>query len=161
MCYLPLVSGKIWPTQNELPDSTVPVSSPRKSIAVTEHLKWARTIALGVRRAYNFSLGSQEEEDLIATAYLAIVELVKLFDPSQIPPGNDLNSAFRGWAAIAVRCCCQREARRLRNGGTYSTRRERACKPVVVERLRNGPDLIDPRSFDDEEKEEACDDETV
>jgi hypothetical protein len=138
-----------------LPDGhTNQASSSGHAILVTDHLKWARMIARGVRQAFNLKLGSQEESDLEATAYLTLVELVKRFDVVKIPIGGDPNSAFRGWAAICVRCRCQREARRLRNGGTYHTRREKSQKTIVVERLRNGPDLVDPRSLVEEEENE-------
>jgi hypothetical protein len=140
-------------------EKSSPVSSPGHAIVVTDHLKWARMIARGVRQAFNFKVGSQEESDLEATAYLTLVELVKRFDAVKLPIGGDPNSAFRGWAAIGVRCRCQREARRLRNGGTYHTRREKTRKTIVIERLKNGPDLIDPRSLVEEEENENQDHE--
>jgi hypothetical protein len=89
---------------------------------------------------------SQEEADLEATAFLAIVELAKRFDFTKVPPGGDPAFAFRGWIAIEVRCRCRREARRLRKGGTYCTRREKAGRALVVEPLRNESQLIDPHS---------------
>lgn len=130
-----------------LPEQPVTFSQPSIPILATDHLKWARMIARGVRKAFQFIPGSQEEQDLEATAFLAIVELAKRFDPTKVPPGGDPVGAFRGWAAIEVRCRCQREARRLRNGGTYNTRREIAGRALVVERLINGAELIDPRSL--------------
>jgi hypothetical protein len=129
-------------------------SNPHIVIDVTEHVRWAKMIACGVRRSFHFKMGSQEEQDLEQTAYLAIVELVERFDPTKIPNGGDPDGAFRGWAIIEVRCRCQREARRLRNGGTYCTRREKNRKPLLVQRLKNGPDLIDPRSVVEEEESE-------
>jgi hypothetical protein len=154
MCILPLPSVQTLFAQTSLPlppGNMEPGSCPGIVIAITDHLKWARMIARGVRRSFQFKIGSQEEADLEATAYLAIVELVERFDIARVPIGGDPNGAFRGWAAIAVRSCCQREARRLRNGGTYNTRREKAHKAIVIERLKNGPDLIDPHSLVEEE----------
>jgi hypothetical protein len=139
------------------PVNTKQTSSPSITIVVTDHMKWAQMIARGVRQAFHFKMGSQEEQDLEATAYLALVELMERFDPSKIPSGVDPNHSFRGWAVLEVRCRCLREAYRLRNGGTYHTRREKAQKRVVVERLINGPDMVDPRSLvdDDEEEDES------
>jgi hypothetical protein len=129
-------------------------SSSSNPVQVDDHLKWARAIARNVRLAFHFVAGSQEEQDLEQTAYLTILELIQRFDIAKVPPGGDLNGAFRGWAAIEVQCRCRREARRLRNGGTYHTRRETAGKALVIERLRNGPDLIDPRSLIEENESE-------
>ncbi|HEV3438070.1 MAG TPA: hypothetical protein VG122_11965 [Gemmata sp.] len=129
------------------PANPEPVPHPSIVVVVTDHVNWARMIARGVRQAFQFVPRSQEEQDLEATAFLAIVELAQRFDPTKVPPGGDPIGAFRGWAAIDVRCRCQREARRLRNGGTYNTRREKAGKALVVERLRDESELIDPRSL--------------
>jgi hypothetical protein len=157
MSDLPSQPGEPLSAQLPLPlsdENTVTDPSRGNAISVTDQLKWARMIARGVRQAFHFKIGSQEELDLEATAYLAIVELVGRFDAAKIPLGGDLNCAFRGWAAIGVRCRCQREARRLRNGGTYHTRREKARKAIVIERLKNGPDLIDPLSLVEDEENE-------
>jgi hypothetical protein len=137
------------------PGSTNQVSCSSNAIVVADQMRWARSIARNVRRAYHFLTGSQEEQDLEAMAYLAIVELAGRFEASKVPVGGDPIGAFRGWAAIEVRCRCQREARRLRNGGTYHTRREKSRKAMVIERLKNGPDLIDPSSLVDEDEEES------
>lgn len=117
------------------------------AICITDHLIWARTIARTVRRAYNFRSRSQEESDLEATAYLAIVELAARFDLAQVPPGGNVIRAFRGWAAIEVCSRCRREARRLRNGGTYNTRREKPGVAFVVVPLFKSWAVIDPRSI--------------
>jgi hypothetical protein len=116
-------------------------------IEVADHVKWGRMIARGVRQSFHFVKGSQEEEDLEATAFLAIVDLARRFDSAKVPIDGDPIGAFRGWAAIEVRCRCRREARRLRNGGTYHTRREEAGKALVVERLLHLSELVDPRSL--------------
>ncbi len=158
MTLLPFPTAQMLPAPGSLQLNAVnsqPTSSPTFTIVVTDHMKWAQMIARGVRQAFHFKMGSQEEQDLEATAYLALVELMERFDPSKIPSGVDPNYSFRGWAVLEVRCRCLREAYRLRNGGTYHTRREKAQKRVVVERLINGPDMVDPRSLiDDEENEE-------
>jgi hypothetical protein len=138
--------------------TTIAPSPPAaREIAILDHLKWASMIARGVRRAFHFVPGSQEEQELEAVAFLAIVELARKFDDNKVPRGGDRIGAFRGWAAIEVRSRCRREARRLRNGGTYHTRREKAGLALVVERLKDGPELIDPRSVvDEDETNEEC-----
>jgi hypothetical protein len=136
------------------PNTVVPVAptlSPGVIVA-TDHLKWARAIARGVRRSFNFGIRSQEEQDLQATAYLAVVELARRFDWSKLPPGGDASAAFRGWATIEVRSRCRREARRLRNGGAYHTRRERPGQVLLMQSLQNQPALVDPRSVLEEEE---------
>lgn len=145
MCILPAQTLQALPTQ---------ATHHSAHIAVTDHMRWAKMIARGVREAFHFRIGSHEEQDLEATAYLAIVELAERFDSTKVHADSDAINAFRGWAAIAVRCRCQREARRLRNGGTYHTRRENTLKPVVVNRLKNGPDVVDPRSLVDDNEDE-------
>jgi hypothetical protein len=138
--------------------NTEPAPRPCTAIAVIDHVKWARMIARGVRRAFHLVAGSQEEQDLEATVFLAIVELAQRFDSARVPPDGDSTGAFRGWAAIEVRCRCRREARRLRNGGTYHTRREKPGHALVVERLLHESELVDPRSLVElEEPEEEID----
>jgi hypothetical protein len=117
-------------------------------IVITDHIRWARTIARGVRRSFRFLRGSQEEQDLESTAYLTLVQLACKFDPRRVPPGGNMRSAFRGWATIGIRNQCQREARRLRNGGTYNTRREIAGVSLVVAHLPEKFDRIDPGSVE-------------
>jgi hypothetical protein len=95
---------------------------------------------------------SQEEKDLESVAYLALVELARRFDPAKAPAGAATVDAFRGWAAVEVRCRCRREARRLRNGGTYHTRRETGQRAVVVGGLKKARDMIDPRSLDTDDE---------
>lgn len=46
-----------------------------------DHMRWARAIARGVRADYRFQRGSQEEQELEATAYLVLVEYAARFDP--------------------------------------------------------------------------------
>lgn len=104
----------------------------RDSINVTDHLDWSRGIARGVSRAYRFDRGSQEESDLEQTAMLALVRCGLAFDAERVPVGGDPAGAFRGYAHRELQSECRREARRLRNGGTYRTRREQGKPPVVA-----------------------------
>jgi hypothetical protein len=157
MCILPSGSGRTLPsrgTRPHPPSDADPATNRDSAIVITDHLKWARTIARGVSLAYYFRLGSQEEQDLVATAYLAIVELAARFDATRVAAGGDPNCAFRGWATIEIRCRCNREARRLRNGGTYKTRREKLKKALVIMRLKKSNDLVDPLSLVDEDDNE-------
>ena len=101
----------------------------------TPHIKWARSIARGVRADFGFLKGSQEEQELEAEAYLALCRKAHSFDPSRVPPGGDPAGAFRGYASSYIRCECRREARRLKNGGTYHTRNESGLQTIEVEDL--------------------------
>jgi hypothetical protein len=157
MCFLLPAHKQITPSPSGCPLDSERIPSCTTAISAVEQMRWARSIARRVRRAFQFAVGSQEEEDLDATAYLTIVELAGRFDASKMPAGGDLVGAFRGWAAIEVKCRCQREARRLRNGGTYHTRREKSRESVVIERLQDGPDMIDPRTLPHEEDENEVD----
>jgi DNA-directed RNA polymerase specialized sigma subunit len=130
------------------------------AISALDHLRWARSIARRVRRAYNFRVGSQELSDLEQVACLAVVELLERFDESLVPAGGDAVRAFRGWAMIEVRNRCRREARRLRNGGTYNTRRETPGESLVVLLLPRGTEFVDPRSVRKDTSEEVETEET-
>lgn len=159
MCLLPPTINQSLLDANSSanPAQTVTAAKVPPAIAIQGHITWARAIARGVRNSFRFLPGSQEEQDLESTAYLAAVELAQRFDPTRVPPGGDLEAAFRGWATIAVRSHCRREARRLRNGGTYHTRREKPGHALVVQGLPEHDDvmLVDPRSVEEEEGEEA------
>lgn len=125
-------------------------------------MKWARAIARGVRKYYNFGAGSQEEQDLEAVAYLTLARLVPIFDHERVPDGGSALGQFKGWCHPSIRAECQREARRLRNGGTYWCRNEKGRERVVVEGLpsRMGDDgheyidIEDYRGREDEDPEE-------
>jgi hypothetical protein len=161
MSFLPPAFGHQFLTQWSLVSRQRNAESyeqPSMIIEVADHVKWGRMIARGVRQSFHFVKGSQEEEDLEATAFLAIVDLAQRFDSAKVPVDGDPIGAFRGWAAIEVRCRCRREARRLRNGGTYHTRREEAGKALVVERLMHLSELVDPRSLVEVDEQEQEDD---
>lgn len=113
---------------------------------VEDQLPWAREIAQEIRRDYSFRRMSQEAQDLEQVAYLVVVELAQRFDPARVPPDGNLVFAFRGWAAIEVRNRCRREARRLRNGGTYNTRRETRGQALVIAPLLKPREYVDPRT---------------
>jgi hypothetical protein len=103
-----------------------------ETITLGDHFQWAMGVARGVSRAYRFARGSQEESDLEQTAYLALVRCGLAFDAERVPVGGDAGGAFRGYAHRELQSECRREARRLRNGGTYRTRREQGKSPVVA-----------------------------
>lgn len=88
------------------------------------HFAWAADRAREVARRYRLGRGSQEELDLVQVACLTVVRKAGAYQPRLCPPDGDHGGLFRGWAAIDVRSECVRAARRLRNGGTYHTRRE-------------------------------------
>lgn len=99
------------------------------TIDAERHMVWARGIARGVRADYRFLADSQEELELEAAAYLVLVLKAAAFDFSRVPAGGDPDEQFRGLNSREVRTNCQREAQRLRNGGTYHTTRDPAGRP--------------------------------
>lgn len=117
-----------------------PVRDPKQG-GVRSHLDWARIVARGVCRGGGFPRGGQEERDLEQTAAAELVRKLPAFDPGQVPPGGDPDMAFRGWVRPFLKCACDREALRLRNGGTYRTTR---TPPVPV-----GDGVGDARPADD------------
>lgn len=100
-----------------------------------KHVKWAKAVARGVRQHYRFLTGSQEEQDLEGVALVQLWRLAGEFDPNRVPEGGSFYGAFHGWAHPFIRGECQRHCRRLRNGGTYNTRKETGRLPVLVEEL--------------------------
>lgn len=102
---------------------------------MAKNIKWARAIARGIRRHYRFLTASQEERDLEGVALQTMWKCAGKFDPSKVPAGGDYAGAFRGWCHPFIKGDVQREARRLRNGGTYHTRRETGREQVMVEEL--------------------------
>ncbi len=87
-------------------------------------LGWARGVSRGIARHYHFAPGSQEGQDLDAVAHLTLVRLLPVFDRGRVPDGGDPVGQLQGWAHPHIRGECEREAIRLRNGGTYWTRVE-------------------------------------
>lgn len=113
-------------------------------------------MARGVREAFGFRKGSQEESELESAAYLELVRKARQFRPELVPPGGDPGGAFRGWCHASVLGECKREARRLRNGGTYRTRREGRRRAIEVRHAsdlagRDGApfDPVDPSTVPD------------
>jgi hypothetical protein len=130
------------------------------SIRLEDHLEWAG----GVARAYAFDRTSQEEHDLKSAAYLAMVRCSRSFNLDRVPVGGDVGGAFRGFAHRYLQSECRREARRLRNGGTYNTRREHGQPIIVAGPFSDLPhhddgsdcfDVIDHRT-EREEEEAQC-----
>ncbi len=115
---------------------------------------WAKGIARGVREDYGFLCGSQEEMELEGVALEALVELSYRLDEQRLPPGGDLHGLFRGWASTEVRSRCQREAIRLRNGGTFRTTANADARAMRVEELpkaqcENGSEVTLPAKEDE------------
>ncbi|MBA4192228.1 MAG: hypothetical protein C0467_30025 [Planctomycetaceae bacterium] len=91
---------------------------------LSELLEWSRRIANRVRKAYGFAARSSEADELIATASLSLIDLATKFDPSIAPDNTVTLNWFCGWARREVQTKCNREADRLRSGGTINT-----CRP--------------------------------
>lgn len=90
---------------------------------VEAFLSWAADVARGVAAAWRLVPGSQEDDDLAQVAALAVCELYPRYRDERRPAGGDPDGLFRGWAHRSVLTACHREAERLRNAGTYHTRR--------------------------------------
>lgn len=110
-------------------------SQSRATIDVSPHVGWATGIAVGVARAYRFTPGGQEEDELIGTALFRLVELSHRYDPAREVVKTDCGALFKGFCRRTLMTECQREARRVRNGGTYRTREETAGVTLSVEAL--------------------------
>ena len=131
-----------------------------------DHLKWVKAIARGVRADYRFGRGSQEEFDLEQTAAMALCRAAVAFDVETMAARNgiavadvELVGAFRGYASRYVRGECVREARRLRNGGTFHTRRERNADGSKKRRIE--VESADARRTPDGDRVELPDPRTV
>lgn len=134
---------------------------PVVAIRVEDHLAWSRGVARGVARSYRFDRLSQEESDLEQEAAVALVRTAKAFTLDRVPEGGDVLGAFRGYAHRELQSQCRREARRLRNGGTYRTRREQGKLPILAgpfsDMDQSGGDTFEPedhRSRHDEPETE-------
>ncbi len=91
------------------------------SLDTRDYIKWARSIARGVRADFRFTTGGHEELEMEGTALEQLVVLVARFDESRLQPGDDADALFRAMAGPWIRKACKREAERIRNGGLYRT----------------------------------------
>lgn len=121
-----------------------------------DHVEWAkRKIARKVRKRYRFLSDSAEQDDLESVAIVTLYTKVKDFDYSMVPAGGDVVEYFRGWMHQWILSECVREARRLRNGGTYHTRREVRGAALVAEPLGHAAEMeIDEPYRDDADEDE-------
>lgn len=125
---------------------------PDDRIDPSEHARYVRGIARGVRDDYGFGRDSEEGRDLEAVAALELAKQVARFDESRVPPDGDLFGAFRGYAAPWVRGECRRLARKLKAHGARG-----ADPDVRHERLpesRDGESLLTAPVRDDAPLEE-------
>ncbi|VTT98957.1 unnamed protein product [Gemmataceae bacterium] len=97
-----------------------------------EHVEWARGVARRVRHIYQFAPGGQEQDDLESVAVLELFKRAGRFQFTRVRRGSTVLDAFRGWLEQYIVSQCRREGRRLRNGGTYHTRREVEGVALVV-----------------------------
>jgi len=104
--------------------------TPDQARLASTHYEWAERLAYKMAAALGV-VGSQQVDDLRAAGRAAVAALCLRFDPARNPLAAETN-AFRGWAKKTVRSEAVREAKRLRNGGTYSTRRENEHEPLTV-----------------------------
>ena len=97
--------------------------------------KWLHGKARGIAGFLGFERGSQEEAELSQVAAVELVQCVANFDPAMVPPGGSAVGLLRGYATQFIRPELIREAKRIRNGGTYHSRDESMYPPVKVEGL--------------------------
>lgn len=98
-----------------------------------EHLDWALQIARDVRRRFKFQPNSQEAADIDQAAVVELLLCLRRFDPAGNP-----GVPFRGYAKIAIKQECRREAWRLRNGGLYDTTRHPHLAPRCLQGVGGG-----------------------
>lgn len=99
------------------------------------HLEWARGIAASIARKKGFVSNSQESDELEQVALLTLWRRALTFDTSRVPEGGDPHGLFRGWSHRSIASECDREARRLRAGGTFRTPNSKRANKVRVEAL--------------------------
>lgn len=95
------------------------------AIDPSPHIDWAKAIGAGVASDFDFAARSQERMDLEAAAVAELTARCRAFQPERVPEGGDAGGLLRGYAHLSIQKECRREAERLRNGGTYRTRREK------------------------------------
>jgi hypothetical protein len=81
-------------------------------------VEWAKRVGREVANAYGHRRGSQEADDLEASAVAHLVEIAPKFDPARHADCADLPGAFKGFAHQRVHTACVRFADNLRGGGT-------------------------------------------
>lgn len=101
------------------------------------HIEWSQHVTRQMVRALGFDPKGQEGMDLLSVATVTLLTLAKRFDVTLVPAGGSIDGQFRGWAWRYIRCECEREARRLRNGGTFRTKRGEGFRAVPLPRCRN------------------------
>jgi hypothetical protein len=118
---------------------------------ITAHLGWATKLGKTVAREYHFRKGGQEEDDIISVAFLHLHRCGMRYTGR-----SDDVDHFRGYAYPSLVAECRREARRLRNGGTYWTRKEQRGEVIDVPALSDLANA-DGEPFDAAAREEvAC-----
>jgi hypothetical protein len=124
------------------------------TIDPADHVEWARGIARTVRRAWHYAPGSQEEADLESEAVLCVCESAAAYEPARAVKTGDHFGAFRGWCKRDVQTACVREAERLRNGGTYNTRRRKPGRePIRVREFDLRFHDVDEKGYTEEDLE--------
>lgn len=110
-----------------------------KGIPADKHEDWVwgytRMLAGKFAESLGFHKGGQEHDELQSAAYLVVcADVVPGFDPEQVKDGN-VERVWKQYLKTHVKGEVGREARRLRNGGTYNTRHESDHEPINVEGL--------------------------
>lgn len=111
-----------------------PWRDPKKGTVMT-HLEWAIDLGGCVAGAKGFR-GAQEQSELEAVAALTLWRKALKFDHAMVPAGGDPDGQFRGWAHQSIVAECEREAKRLRTGGTMRTPNTTGENAARVGRVR-------------------------
>jgi hypothetical protein len=133
--YLKMIAPNRHPPRPDPPiDLLTPWPDPRRpGDEPLTHLQWAEAVARSIAASeqYGFGYRSQEADELVGVARVAIVELAARFDALRVRPGSCPDQLFRGWAHRYIPKECAREAERLRNAGAYWTTSKRELKELA------------------------------
>lgn len=101
----------------------IPATSGPVRFAGLDQTVWAGALGARIAGKRKFKKGDPRRQALVHVALFVAARKVVEFQP---------HLAFRGWAAVAVRGECKREAIRLRNGGTFHTTRDEQMKRTKI-----------------------------
>ena len=122
--------------------------------------KWAEAIGRKVSRHFHFREKGQEQDDLVSVAVEMLCDLytrtkdgrwngetgeqefLSYFKVEKVKAGGSPEGQFRGWAHDWIESECVREAKRLRNAGTYRTTRPEN-EPAAATNLGDGVDDLE------------------
>ncbi len=136
------------------------------TINVTDYLDWATRHALVV--ADSFGLIGADREDVVSVAHLTLCQQFAKpigrggFDVGKYAAVHNFRAAVEAWAYRWVRTACVREAKRIKGGGTFRTKKDPAT--IYVDSLGDACDDLVDQSHDEPRdmtsKDETCNTES-